>query len=222
VVLRLCIPPAFPDAHRTVFLAFIKTHFDTLSLYERREILDYSAIWFSGSKSSKKAASPDSSQNNYGYDDERGDYLINFGDHLAYRYEILGLLGKGSFGQVIQCRDYKTGDCVAVKIIRNKKRFHQQALVEVRILENLVQWVSRADTRFRWSPNLTTLGPRGQAQPYQDCGKVLVPEPFMYRDRAIESQLVRARQSEQFRRILDRLDSTFHGANAIRIAGDEE
>ncbi|KAJ9095283.1 hypothetical protein QFC21_005649 [Naganishia friedmannii] len=120
--------------------AFIKTHFDTLSLYERREILDYSAIWFSGSKSSKKAASPDSTQNNYGYDDERGDYLINFGDHLAYRYEILGLLGKGSFGQVIQCRDYKTGDCVAVKIIRNKKRFHQQALVEVRILENLVQW----------------------------------------------------------------------------------
>ncbi|KAJ9112679.1 hypothetical protein QFC22_006181 [Naganishia vaughanmartiniae] len=119
--------------------AFIKTHFDTLSLYERREILDYSTIWFSGSKSSKKA-SPDSSQNNYGYDDERGDYLINFGDHLAYRYEILGLLGKGSFGQVIQCRDYKTGDCVAVKIIRNKKRFHQQALVEVRILENLVQW----------------------------------------------------------------------------------
>ncbi|KAJ9107169.1 hypothetical protein QFC19_002829 [Naganishia cerealis] len=134
----------FPDPANPVEAmtphAFIKKHFDTLSLYERREILDYSAIWFSGSKSSKKAATPDSSQNNYGYDDERGDYLVNFGDHLAYRYEILGLLGKGSFGQVIQCRDHKTGDCVAVKIIRNKKRFHQQALVEVRILENLVQW----------------------------------------------------------------------------------
>lgn len=122
--------------------AFIKKHFDSLSLYERREILDYSTIWFSGSKSSKRAANPDASQNNYGYDDDRGDYLVNFGDHLAYRYEILGLLGKGSFGQVLQCRDHRTGECVAIKIIRNKKRFHHQALVEVRILENLVQWVS--------------------------------------------------------------------------------
>jgi serine/threonine protein kinase len=31
--------------------------------------------------------------------------LVNFGDHLSYRYEILGVLGKGSFGQVLQCRD---------------------------------------------------------------------------------------------------------------------
>ena len=30
---------------------------------------------------------------------------------------------------------------VAVKIIRNKKRFHAQALVEVKILKDLVQWV---------------------------------------------------------------------------------
>lgn len=112
-------------------------------MYERREILDYSTIWFSGSKSSKKANNPDATQNNYGYDDDRGDYLVNFGDHLCYRYEILGVLGKGSFGQVLQCRDHKTGECVAVKIIRNKKRFHQQALVEVRILENLVEWVSQ-------------------------------------------------------------------------------
>jgi dual specificity tyrosine-phosphorylation-regulated kinase 2/3/4 len=38
---------------------------------------------------------------------------------------------------VVKCYDYKTKTTVAVKIIRNKKRFHQQALVEVKILEHL-------------------------------------------------------------------------------------
>ena len=44
------------------------------------------------------------------------------GDHIAYRYEILELLGKGSFGQVIRAYDHKTQQYVAIKIIRNKKR----------------------------------------------------------------------------------------------------
>ena len=41
-----------------------------------------------------------SMQGNFGYDDDRGDYCVVPHDHLAYRYEVLGLLGKGSFGQV--------------------------------------------------------------------------------------------------------------------------
>ena len=72
-----------------------------------------------------------------------GNYNIIEGDHLAYRYEVVDLLGKGSFGQVVRCVDHKTGILVAVKIIRNKKRFHQQALVEVNILQKLKEWVSK-------------------------------------------------------------------------------
>jgi serine/threonine protein kinase len=41
-------------------------------------------------------------------------------------YEVLGVLGKGSFGQVLKVLDYKTGSYRALKIIRNKKRFHHQ------------------------------------------------------------------------------------------------
>lgn len=136
-----------------------------------------------------------------GFDDDRGDYNVVLHDHIAYRYEILVMLGKGSFGQVlflsphrvscyscavvlpvllsvvifpirtfsfrrpigfvhrflmyllllllflflllfareqvVKCYDHKTGQHLAVKIIRNKKRFHHQALVEVRILEHI-------------------------------------------------------------------------------------
>ena len=44
------------------------------------------------------------------------------GDHIAYRYEIIEMLGKGSFGQVIRAYDHKMHQHVAIKIIRNKKR----------------------------------------------------------------------------------------------------
>lgn len=111
-----------------------------LSDYERKEVLDYPSVYYIGARSDKKPATRDNSTNNYGYDDDRGDYLIVNKDHLAYRYEVIDTLGKGSFGQVLHCRDYCTGESVAIKIIRNKKRFHHQALVEIKILDNLRKW----------------------------------------------------------------------------------
>ncbi|KAK4109407.1 hypothetical protein N656DRAFT_336866 [Canariomyces notabilis] len=112
-----------------------------LNIYERGEIVDYKDVYFCGTQNAAKVVGDvQSDKPNYGYDDERGDYTIVPGDHLAYRYEIIDVLGKGSFGQVVRCIDHKTGVLVAVKIIRNKKRFHQQALVEVNILQKLREW----------------------------------------------------------------------------------
>ena len=114
-----------------------------LNIYERGEIVDYKDIYFCGTQNAAKHVGELSSDAaNFGYDDDRGDYTIASGDHLSYRYEIVDILGKGSFGQVVRCIDHKTGGLVAVKIIRNKKRFHQQALVEVNILQKLREWVS--------------------------------------------------------------------------------
>ncbi|KAF7359474.1 CMGC/DYRK/DYRK2 protein kinase [Mycena sanguinolenta] len=113
-----------------------------LSEYERKEILDFPAVYCIGAKSKKKPAVLDNPTNNYGYDDDRGDYLVVNHDHLAYRYEVIDTLGKGSFGQVLHCRDHCSGESVAIKIIRNKKRFHHQALVEIKILDNLRKWAS--------------------------------------------------------------------------------
>lgn len=135
-----------------------------LNVFERGEVVDYAAegIYFTGTRNAKKvvgslsgsplhstssvdvksASSTSGGSTNFGYDDERGDYNIVLGDHLAYRYEVVDILGKGSFGQVVRCVDHRDGGVVAVKIIRNKKRFHQQALVEVGILGRLGEWVS--------------------------------------------------------------------------------
>lgn len=122
-------------AHEAVRIAM-------LNIYERGEIVDYTDVYFCGTQNARKVVGDlQSDAPNFGYDDERGDYTIVAGDHLAYRYEIIDVLGKGSFGQVVRCIDHKTGGLVAIKIIRNKKRFHQQALVEVNILQKLREWV---------------------------------------------------------------------------------
>ena len=114
-----------------------------LNIFEKGEVVDYKDIYFCGTQNAKKHVGDLNTEvANFGYDDERGDYNIVNGDHLAYRYEIIDILGKGSFGQVVRCIDHRTGVLVAIKIIRNKKRFHQQALVEVDILQKLREWVS--------------------------------------------------------------------------------
>lgn len=115
----------------------LKLHRDHLTEYEQSEVLEYPQIWYTGAGAQKVRGSPVCGNHNHGYDDDRGDYTIVPHDHFAYRFEIIQILGKGSFGQVMRCFDYKTQTMKAVKVIRNKKRFHHQALVEVKILEHL-------------------------------------------------------------------------------------
>lgn len=74
---------------------------------------------------------------NYGFDDDKGDYKVIIKDHIGYRYEVIEPLGKGSFGQALKWFDHKDKEFVAIKIIRNKKKFQHQAGVEVKILKHL-------------------------------------------------------------------------------------
>lgn len=49
----------------------------------------------------------------------------------------LQIIGKGSFGQVAKVYDHKLQQHLALKMVRNEKRFHRQAQEEIRILEHL-------------------------------------------------------------------------------------
>ncbi|XP_076665460.1 uncharacterized protein LOC143367492 isoform X3 [Andrena cerasifolii] len=114
----------------------VKYYGSRLTEFERAEIEKYSEIWYLGLFAHKIHGEEGASQNG-GYDDENGNYHKVLHDHISYRYEILEVIGKGSFGQVIRALDHKTGQYIAIKVIRNKKRFHHQALIEVKILEHL-------------------------------------------------------------------------------------
>lgn len=72
---------------------------------------------------------------NDGYDDDNHDYIIRNGEKFLDRYEIDSLIGKGSFGQVVKAFDEVDQCHVAIKIIKNKKPFLNQAQIEVKLLE---------------------------------------------------------------------------------------
>lgn len=143
-----------------------------LTLYEKTEVTKFSKVYYYSTVAikSQRGASNDLDQNaastdsgttknesvttkpvlskpvilfNDGYDDERGDYVMVIQDHLAYRYEVLHALGSGSFGQVVCCLDHVTKNKVAVKVIRNRRKYTEQAMVEIRMLTQLQVPVKR-------------------------------------------------------------------------------
>lgn len=114
----------------------LKHHRQNLTTLEQQEIHNYTEIYFLGPNAKKRPAVAGGT-NNCGYDDDQGGYIHVPHDHLAYRYEFLKVIGKGSFGQVAKVYDHKLQQHLALKMVRNEKRFHRQAAEEIRILEHL-------------------------------------------------------------------------------------
>ncbi|KAI7874648.1 kinase-like protein [Lichtheimia hyalospora FSU 10163] len=78
---------------------------------------------------------------NDGYDNEDFDYILYVNDILGgaqgHKYVILDVLGAGTFGQVVKCKNIKTHQIVAVKVVKNKTAYSKQSMMEVAILEML-------------------------------------------------------------------------------------
>lgn len=116
-----------------------------LSKYELTEILRYPEVYFIGATPNKnRFQQPATGANNqllacknFGFDDMYGSYIHVAHDQIAYRYEMLKVIGKGSFGSVVKAFDHKQMQYVALKMVRNEKRFHQQAETEISILKHL-------------------------------------------------------------------------------------
>ena len=109
----------------------MKYYVNELSDFEKNEIVNYNEIYYVGINARKICG-----WNNRDYDDEDGFYREIICDQICYRYEICERLGKGSFGIVIRCYDHKYHEYVALKIIRRKKSFRKQSLVEISMLNH--------------------------------------------------------------------------------------
>lgn len=108
----------------------------SLTYYEQSEILNYKNIYYIASGIGK--LEPNSQEVNNGFDDDRNDYILLKNDHIFYRYEILEILGRGSYGQVIKAFDHKEKKFIALKIIRNLSCIIHQAKIEIQILYKLI------------------------------------------------------------------------------------
>ena len=67
-------------------------------------------------------------------DDEDGYYVLQPKDQILYRFEVIKVLGKGSFAQVISAIDHLNGCTVAVKVNRNTEIDHKFAKAEGKLL----------------------------------------------------------------------------------------
>lgn len=108
-----------------------------LSDYEKSEILEFEKVYFVNTSSTKTQFASSGTENNFGFDNEKGEFICEPKDHISYRYEVKKNIGNGSFGQVFQCFDHKSGTMIALKILRNIKRLHKQGLIEAGILQGL-------------------------------------------------------------------------------------
>jgi len=97
----------------------------------------------------KVLTNPSIPRHNEGYDNENYDLIMHAGDVLGSdssvdqgalawrkgsRYTLIDVLGQGTFGQVIKCRDETTNKLVAIKVLKNKPAYFKQGLLEIAIL----------------------------------------------------------------------------------------
>ena len=56
------------------------------------------------------------------------------------RYKILAELGEGTFGKVVKCEDMKKEKILAIKIIKNVKKYRDAAKLEINVLAKLAKY----------------------------------------------------------------------------------
>ncbi|ORY13790.1 lammer dual specificity kinase [Clohesyomyces aquaticus] len=70
-------------------------------------------------------------------DDEDGHYLVVPDADLTERYQILKLLGQGTFGKVVEAWDKRKATKCAIKVIRSVPKYRDASRIELRVLSTL-------------------------------------------------------------------------------------
>ncbi|KAI1464721.1 kinase-like protein [Daldinia caldariorum] len=70
-------------------------------------------------------------------DDDDGHYIVVPDADLTNQYQMIKLLGQGTFGKVVQARDRRRNKLVAIKIIRAVQKYRDASRIELRVLQTL-------------------------------------------------------------------------------------
>jgi len=70
-------------------------------------------------------------------DDDDGHYIVIPDADLTDRYQVVQLLGQGTFGKVVKAKDRRRGKYVAIKIIRSVQKYRDASKIELRVLATL-------------------------------------------------------------------------------------
>ncbi|KAK0622839.1 kinase-like domain-containing protein [Immersiella caudata] len=79
----------------------------------------------------------DPSGPNVRVDDDDGHYIVVPDNDLTDKYQMIRLLGQGTFGKVVQARDKRRNKLVAIKIIRSVQKYRDASKIELRVLATL-------------------------------------------------------------------------------------
>ncbi|XP_034029822.1 dual specificity tyrosine-phosphorylation-regulated kinase 1B isoform X1 [Thalassophryne amazonica] len=144
-ILQRRIPPSFRDPASAPLR---KLSVDLIKTYKH-----INEVYYTKKKRRAQQVPPEDSSTkkerkvyNDGFDDDNYDYIVKNGEKWLDRYEIDSLIGKGSFGQVVKAYDHHEQEWVAIKIIKNKKAFLNQAQIELRLLELM----NKHDTEMKY------------------------------------------------------------------------
>lgn len=107
----------------------LSTYSNLLTERERFEIERYRDIYYI-------RKSPPDPKSYMMYDPEFFPFIQD--DHIKYRYQQLEELGRGSFGSVMKCYDHRTKKIVAVKLVRDNPKLHQQVQIEREVVDSLM------------------------------------------------------------------------------------
>ncbi|KAL0259533.1 serine threonine protein kinase CMGC group [Diplodia seriata] len=80
---------------------------------------------------------PDKYRPNEKVDDEDGHYVVHPDADITEKYQIVKLLGQGTFGKVVEAFDKKKGNKVAIKVIRSVQKYRDASRIELRVLSTL-------------------------------------------------------------------------------------
>lgn len=114
---------------------FVTSRQANLTEFEKTEVQKYQNVYFYGNIESKQVSATDVSE----FDDRQKHYLARVGDHIAYRFEILEIIGRGVFGQVLRCFDHKRQREVALKILANTRDMKEQGVLEAEVVRKLTK-----------------------------------------------------------------------------------